>query len=104
MSTMCAHMRLKDVKPTVRCSRASPSWPQACSNHGTRAMRNTWTSSRAEATRPVSRPVLVRRPAGVPIPVRPPPWTQSAVTHSSTAHSSAAEASRHQRGTVRGRL
>ena len=53
---MCAHSRLNDVKPTSRWVRASSSCPQACSNHGTRAIRKTWTSSSAEATSPVSRP------------------------------------------------
>ena len=55
----CATIRLNDVKPTIRCWRASRSWPKARSSHGSRAISRTWASSRSAATRPVSRPVEV---------------------------------------------
>ena len=56
-------------------------------------------SSRAEATRPVSRPTDIRASGTDVSSWMPPPRTQSAVTTSSTSQPAATLASRHHRGT-----
>ncbi len=101
VNTMWASIRLNEVKPTRRWTRASSSWPQACSTSGMRAMSSTCRSMSTEASRPVRRPRLIRlSPADVKA-VRPPPDTQSATTKRTAAQPRAAEASRHHRGVRR---
>ena len=66
MRTTCASIRWNDVKPSSRCQRASRSCPKACSAHGIRAIASTWTSSRSDATSPVTLPSEVSVNAPLP--------------------------------------
>ena len=69
------------MKPRTRCHRANRSWPRARSTTGIRAIASTWSSSRSDETRPVSRPREVSAaPVAIVRAVRPPPATHSTTT------------------------
>lgn len=62
-----------------------------------RAINTTCSRISAEASRPATRPILVRPPPTVMKPLRPPPATQSATTNSRTPHANDADTPRHHR-------